>query len=147
MNGCSLYRHWDANGRLLYVGVSLSALARLRRHRHVSNWQDLIAEVKIEHFENRKLAMAAEREAILQENPLFNGGGNREMHEVSPVVADLVEKIKASGKTRTQVARDAGVAERQIYHLLTGERNCRAQILTKVARAIGYDVRLVKVKS
>jgi hypothetical protein len=31
MNRCDLYRHYDKDGNLLYVGISLSALGRIRR--------------------------------------------------------------------------------------------------------------------
>src|SRR5438067_656371 len=36
-----LYRHFDADGTLLYVGISLSALQRLRGHR-AAEWIDRI---------------------------------------------------------------------------------------------------------
>jgi len=69
---CSLYRHFDKDNRLLYVGVSLSALNRLAQHADASHWFADIATVKIETFEDRSVALAAEREAILKENPLHN---------------------------------------------------------------------------
>jgi hypothetical protein len=31
MRWCDLYRRYDKDGKLLYVGISLSALGRLRR--------------------------------------------------------------------------------------------------------------------
>ncbi len=68
----NLYRHFDKDGRLLYVGVSLSALSRLAQHRDASHWFQEIASVKIEVFEDRKAALAAERDAIVKENPLHN---------------------------------------------------------------------------
>ena len=43
-----LYRHYDANGELLYVGISLNALNRLAQHREVSAWFPDIAKVTIE---------------------------------------------------------------------------------------------------
>lgn len=68
----SLYRHFDSNGELLYVGISLSALHRLGQHKDHSDWYQSIANVTLEHFETREEALEAEREAILRERPLHN---------------------------------------------------------------------------
>ena len=67
-----LYRHYDAEGKLLYVGISLSAVIRLAAHKHSSEWFDRIAMVKIERFQNRRAALVAERAAILTEDPEYN---------------------------------------------------------------------------
>lgn len=76
MSGASrpahLYRHFDKDGALLYVGVSLSTLQRLADHKDCSSWFDDIARVHIERFSRREMALAAEREAIAKENPRFN---------------------------------------------------------------------------
>ena len=69
---CCLYRHFDKDGALLYVGVSLSAVQRLAQHRDASHWFADIASVKIEWFADRKEAIAAERTAITAENPRHN---------------------------------------------------------------------------
>jgi transcriptional regulator with XRE-family HTH domain len=60
------------------------------------------------------------------------------------ILLDLAEKVKASGETRQEIAYRAGVTERQIYHVLACDRNVSARILSNIARAVGYDVRLVK---
>ena len=68
----SLYRHFDRDGRLLYIGISLNAIARLAEHRDTSHWFSQIARVEIEPYPTRKAALAAELEAIRTENPLYN---------------------------------------------------------------------------
>ena len=72
MAKCSLYRHFSAAGDLLYVGISLSALVRLGQHERHSGWFGSIATVKVEHFDTRAEALAAERAAVANENPKFN---------------------------------------------------------------------------
>ena len=72
----ALYRHFDANDRLLYVGISLSPLDRLRQHRAASHWAKKITRVAVEWFECRPSAMAAELKAITTEMPLNNIDGN-----------------------------------------------------------------------
>lgn len=69
---CCLYRHFDKDGALLYVGVSLSAIQRLSQHREASHWSGDIASVKVEWFADRKEAITAERAAITSENPRHN---------------------------------------------------------------------------
>lgn len=67
-----LYRHFDADGNLLYVGISLSALKRLAQHSQSAQWYCQIARVSIEHFPTREEALDAEALAIHRENPLHN---------------------------------------------------------------------------
>jgi hypothetical protein len=67
----SLYRHFDASGRLLYVGVSTNSIRRLKQHQR-SHWFLDIARVEIEHFTNRKKAETEEARAIATEKPLHN---------------------------------------------------------------------------
>ena len=67
-----LYRHYDQQGQLLYVGVSLNAMARLQQHASTAGWFSKIRSVTIEQFESREKALSAERLAIVDEAPLFN---------------------------------------------------------------------------
>lgn len=70
-----LYRHFDADGRLLYVGISLSTVSRLGQHHANAHWYDKIAQVTVETFPDRTAAAYAEREAIFKEGPLYNIAG------------------------------------------------------------------------
>ena len=69
---CALYRHFDATGILLYVGISFHPLVRTKQHSAVSWWTDQIANITIEYFPTRMEAMAAEAKAVQEENPLHN---------------------------------------------------------------------------
>jgi hypothetical protein len=75
MSHTHLYRHFDAEGVLLYVGISLSAVQRLASHASASHWFDRIATVTIETYPTRDDALEAERNAIITELPLFNLDG------------------------------------------------------------------------
>lgn len=68
----ALYRHFAADGRLLYVGISLSAIGRLAQHRETSHWYGEIARVDIEWHSDRNAAMKAEKNAIQNEHPPYN---------------------------------------------------------------------------
>jgi len=67
-----LYRHFNAAGELLYVGISLNPFARLNGHAHMSHWSDDIVRIEIERHPSRDAAEAAERAAIAAEKPRHN---------------------------------------------------------------------------
>lgn len=66
-----VYRAYDADERLLYVGISMNLDGRLSKHRS-SAWWPLVEEITIQWFDGREAAKAAEREAILNESPIYN---------------------------------------------------------------------------
>lgn len=68
----ALYRHFDAKDRLLYVGISLSAIQRLAQHSQAAAWFEEITRVEVQWFGSRKEASDAEVEAIRTERPLHN---------------------------------------------------------------------------
>lgn len=67
-----LYRHFDADGKLLYVGISFCAVLRLSQHRTNAGWYDDIVSVTIEKFATREEVLEAEKKAIQTENPVHN---------------------------------------------------------------------------
>jgi predicted GIY-YIG superfamily endonuclease/predicted DNA-binding transcriptional regulator AlpA len=70
--GTALYRHFTRENELLYVGVSLSPIARLSSHAKGSNWASSIASVTVEWLSTRAAALEAEKKAIKEERPLHN---------------------------------------------------------------------------
>tara|TARA_R110002110_G_scaffold75553_1_gene199634 strand:+ start:425 stop:925 length:501 start_codon:yes stop_codon:yes gene_type:complete len=68
----NLYRHFDDDGVLLYVGISLNAIKRTSQHIKCSPWSRDIKRIEIDEFETRKAAMIAETDAIQAEKPLHN---------------------------------------------------------------------------
>lgn len=68
----TLYRYFDTDGRLLYVGISGNNLKRQSQHKKNSEWFSQAATAKFEHFSNRQAALAAEKQAIQTEKPIYN---------------------------------------------------------------------------
>lgn len=68
----ALYRHYGPERKLLYVGVSLNAVARLAQHKNYSQWFGDIRRVTVEWFDSREEALAAERAAVAAEKPFYN---------------------------------------------------------------------------
>jgi predicted GIY-YIG superfamily endonuclease len=71
-NKTALYRHFSADGELLYIGISLSVLHRIGQHSKHSSWFNKIARISIENFDSREEAKSAEQRAIEKEKPFFN---------------------------------------------------------------------------
>jgi predicted GIY-YIG superfamily endonuclease len=67
-----LYRHYDADDRLLYVGISLDAFSRLRQHKGASGWTSDAVTMRTVRYPNRSEALEAESQAIIDEKPLWN---------------------------------------------------------------------------
>lgn len=68
----SVYRVYDAEGALLYIGMSLNALSRLYSHSLDKPWWSEVARVEVSHFSSRSDASRAERRAIESEAPRHN---------------------------------------------------------------------------
>jgi hypothetical protein len=77
-----LYRFFDANDQLLYVGISLSAVTRMAQHRGTQPWWHEVATVKVQQLgaRTRQEAQAIERAAIHAEQPRHNVIHNRPSH-------------------------------------------------------------------
>lgn len=70
--GPVVYRHFNKEGKLLYVGSSVSVLTRQAAHRNVSPWFADVATITVEHFPDRASMLRAERSAIVNEKPAHN---------------------------------------------------------------------------
>jgi prophage antirepressor-like protein/predicted GIY-YIG superfamily endonuclease len=68
----TLYRFFDRNGRLLYVGITHNPAARLKAHSATQAWWKRVAEVRMESYPSRDAVLEAESQAIRGENPRFN---------------------------------------------------------------------------
>lgn len=68
----SVYWHYDAAGRLLYVGMSGTHMSRLHAHKSSSPWYYEVARIELEHFETKDEALRVESLAIFSEKPIYN---------------------------------------------------------------------------
>jgi hypothetical protein len=73
----ALYRHFDANGDLLYIGISKDPEGRWMAHRgNREPWIHQAARRTDEWYNSRPEALTAEAKAIRAERPPFNGAHN-----------------------------------------------------------------------
>lgn len=115
---CTLYRVFDSEGELLYVGISWSASARLGAHLSTALWRHLADSVTFEHFGRREEAARAELRAIRDEHPRFNVIGARSTKgRKVRLTVDLPESLHRA--LRVRVAQQGGDAGSFIRALLT----------------------------
>ena len=72
MTPTDLYRFYNAEGALLYVGISVTAIARWSQHAGSKAWWSDVLTTIVEHHPSREAARAAEVLAIRTEGPLYN---------------------------------------------------------------------------
>lgn len=68
----ALYWIYDADGMLIYVGISNDPDQRFKEHGQNSTWWPLAARRNVEWFETREDAAATEAWAIKRYDPYFN---------------------------------------------------------------------------
>lgn len=69
---CGLYRFYDTNRVLLYVGISRNFPDRWNWHRCKTSWYSQARYVATSFYPERQDAFRAEAAAIRAQNPLFN---------------------------------------------------------------------------
>jgi predicted GIY-YIG superfamily endonuclease len=68
----TLYRFYNTDDELLYVGISEKGPERWKAHRKDKPWWTDVARTTTEHYDTRQLALDAERAAIIAEHPKHN---------------------------------------------------------------------------
>ncbi len=68
----ALYRLFDAEGVLLYIGIARNPDERMKYHIAFKRWWSEVARTDLEWFGDRAAALAAEAVAIREECPRYN---------------------------------------------------------------------------
>ena len=68
----ALYRLFDVDGELVYVGITNNPAMRWSQHSAYSEWWSRVSSKSVEWHDTRAAAEKAERVAIRCEGPLFN---------------------------------------------------------------------------
>lgn len=88
---CVLYRLFDADDVLLYVGISSKVYRRLNGHRRVQPWWSAVTSVRIETYPTKDAALAAEALAIRTEGPRHNITHARDPKDCSVVTTSAAD--------------------------------------------------------
>ncbi len=131
----TVYWFLNSEGRLLYVGVTARGHRRMHQHAASKDWWPQVATATFRHFTSRREAVAVEKRAIRNENPLHNiVGVQREADGQNPwkspvqgvrpdaAYSTIMEKPEIWAALERQSARHFGMgAEELISKFESGE--------------------------
>ncbi|MFE6412577.1 GntR family transcriptional regulator [Streptomyces sp. NPDC057837] len=80
----ALYRLYDANDSLLYIGITWHPEFRLEQHLLDKEWLHLVARRTVEWYPDRPSALAAEAAATNEEKPLHDSSWRRSNKDGRP---------------------------------------------------------------
>lgn len=108
----SVYRYYDQNNLLLYVGITSRGGQRNREHNATKEWWPFVVRQDVEHYPTRAAATAREKNLIRAFHPPFNKQHN-------PDYRDLQAIYRASaGRKIVLVPRDANRVLAAVHHKL-----------------------------
>lgn len=91
-----LYRAFNNEGVLLYVGISECWARRWKQHRTEEPWYFEIAHLEVTWFASRAEALAAEKKAIRTEYSRFNSAGQPHDSIVNEQIAERLAARNAA---------------------------------------------------
>lgn len=87
----ALYRFYDADDQLLYVGITHRLPRRVKEH-IAKEWSKATSYIDVEWFETKTKALVAERKAIRSEHPRYNIMHNGKVNENVRVEGALADQ-------------------------------------------------------
>jgi predicted GIY-YIG superfamily endonuclease len=143
MEHTTLYRFFDKDDRLLYVGITKNYMTRLTNHIQSKNWIQQAVRCEFEHFDTREEASNAEIDAVQFENPIHNKqyASEREKHLAAIIkhlkgdeVADLDEMHLAFVASVKKIDEELGI------DWLNENERWDVQLHEFLARTFDHDV-------
>jgi len=101
-----LYRYFDKNDNLLYVGISKSAIVRRSQHQGASHWYNKHTKVTTERFSTKREALNAERKAIKAEKPIHNVIHNEKKHLNTKALLEVTLEDKTAAALMLYIHED-----------------------------------------
>lgn len=86
----TLYRLFDGQDQLLYIGIAGNPGRRFEQHRIHKAWWGEVAMIRLQHFDYRRQAEEAETRAIIDERPPMNDTGADKAAEPMPTHRSVV---------------------------------------------------------
>lgn len=132
-----LYRAFDAEGTLLYVGISGSVVRRLAEHSKDKEWWSEVTDVKVEHFATRADAIAAEAVAISCESPRHNVASAGNPWIGADPLQSAMRAAGVCGVSELQFA--TGLSFRTLDDMFRGTRSTHLNSFFKLGDGLGIE--------
>lgn len=127
----ALYRLFDDNDQLLYVGIAFNPRVRWYHHKKHKAWWPEVTRREVVWLEDRRLAEAAEQEAIAMEKPLYNISGVPDPLRPEPTLAERKPVLDPS---IAKGLREASRASRRADRAATRSRQRLRETILEAAR-------------
>ncbi|GGK62107.1 hypothetical protein Sme01_04050 [Sphaerisporangium melleum] len=149
----ALYRLYDANDVLLYVGITASPTLRWEQHSRDKRWWPEVTRKEVEWHDSRQRAAAAETAAISADSPAYNvtgmPGRRRDVlarRAISLGIASEAPAIRwweyvttvSGGATQTAIADRVGISQASVARWRTTQP--KSENIAGFARAYGRPV-------
>ncbi len=121
----ALYRFYDKHGQLLYVGITNNPGMRWPKHADEKPWWSEVSGITLETYPDRDSVLAAERRAIMVENPRHNKNLRRQQSGKASVKPEplIVWRCDACG---SPVERKTGYIHVSYHDIARHEESWRA---------------------
>ncbi len=140
--GYTVYRLYDAERNLLYVGCTSSLERRLRNHSNLRAWWPDVADVETETFANAGEAADYELQQAQELRPRHN---SRRMPYIPPSAVKIGQRLRELRRrkflTQVELAEKAGVSQRAITQIERDKVEPHITTMRKLAAALGVDPR------
>lgn len=123
-----LYRYYDKDDVLLYVGISNSIPNRQSGHKNRSSWFSDVTSSIVENHVSRRILLAAERLAISWENPKYNIQGKKKRFLCSDpqklfLKRNMRRALEESGISQADMAKRLNVSKGAVGHWVTDNQD------------------------
>jgi hypothetical protein len=96
----SVYRYYDSDGALVYVGITARGVQRQNEHNALAEWWRYVARQDVEHYLTREAAAAREIELIARFRPPFNRQYNPDHERLRDDYLDSRSEIEGAAVAR-----------------------------------------------
>ena len=141
----ALYRLYDEDDQLLYVGIAFNPRVRCYHHKMHKSWWPDVARREVEWHDDRRQAEAAERAAIAAEKPLYNISGVPDPLRVEvpkppakpPLDPAIAEGLRKAARANRRADRAAERARRALRETIL-EASRQGMGPAEITKAIGH---------
>lgn len=131
-----LYRMFGADEELLYVGISLNAVARAAQHRVDKAWWLNVARIEVEGYPDREAVLTAEKLAIKTEQPTWNLQHNVPRDAAAKPVVPM--RLAADGPDLQRVLQLQPLAQPLLNAITTEAGHYRRRVPNPCGNAFWY---------
>lgn len=136
----TLYRYFDHDGQLLYVGITVNFENRRSGH-CAAAWYPSVASVTLMDYPSREDALRAEWESLQSEQPIHNRQrGNGYIAPASTVDIDMGARVARLLRQRGIPRRRVPIARTTLDRRLSGQSSFNVIELALIAELLGMRV-------